>query len=176
MLRLHDACGETVHLGQLQYDRIVCIEVVPRENALRPHSRRGSAVLTHASALGKAILAFSPAETVAGLIRGRTLAAIAPNAIPDSGELEAELRRVRERGYAFDRAESSTISGCVAAPILNAHGVVLGAMSISGPVSPFQPRRQGAVERLLGAAAEISRQFQREPATAGMAACNGAAG
>jgi DNA-binding IclR family transcriptional regulator len=161
MLHLRDEYGETVNLGQLQFDKVSYLEVVPSEFALRLHERPGAAVAVHASALGKAILAFSPSEVVDGLVRGRELQMFTRNTITDPEEFLQELRRVRERGYAMDRGEASTLAICAAAPILDDHGMALAAISISGPASRFNPRKDSPViEGLLLAASEISRQLR----------------
>ena len=161
MLRLRDEFGETVNLGQLQFDKVTYVEVVPSEYALRLHERPGATIAAHASALGKAILAFSPNELVDSLLRGRELPMLTRSTVTDPEELMQELRRVRERGYSLDKGETSTLATCVSAPILDAHGMALAAISISGPASRFNPRKDSPViEGLLMAASEISRQMR----------------
>jgi DNA-binding IclR family transcriptional regulator len=161
MLKLRDEFGETVNLGWLQLDRVTYIEVVPSEFALRLHERPGASVCVHASALGKAILAFSPEVVVDSLLRGRELQMFTRNTITDPEQMIAELHRVHEHGYAFDRGETSLLATCVAAPIIDARGVALAALSVSGPTSRFNPRANSPViESLLIAASEISKQFR----------------
>ncbi len=166
MLRLRDQFGETVNLGRLQLDKVSYVEVVPSEFALRLHERPGASVNLHASALGKAILAFSPPGLAESLIQGRELAMYTRNTITDTDEFVAELRRVRDRGYAFDRGETSLQATCIAAPILDARGTAIAALSISGPTSRFNPRANSpVVESLLLAAREVSLQFRPRPST-----------
>jgi IclR family acetate operon transcriptional repressor len=165
MLKLRDEYGETVNLGQLQLDKVVYVEVVPSEFALRLQERAGATVCAHATALGKAILAFSPPDVVDGLLRGRELQMFTRHTITDPDELIADLHRARERGYALDRGEISLLATCVAAPILDGHGIALAAMSISGPSSRFNPRSNSPViESLLIAAAETSKHFRQRAA------------
>ncbi|MBM3811151.1 MAG: IclR family transcriptional regulator [Acidimicrobiia bacterium] len=161
MLRLRDAHGETVNLGQLQVDRIRYVEVVPSEFALRLHERPGAIVPVHATALGKAILAFLPPETAEGLLEGMPMPALAANTITTVAGMMAELEAVRRRGYAFDRGETSTLATCVAAPILDARGEAVAALSISGPSSRFSPHEgSDVVEDLREAAREIGRSIR----------------
>lgn len=165
MLELRDQFGETVNLGQLQLDRVVYLEVVPSEFALRLHERPGASASFHASALGKAILAFSPDQVVRGLLHGRALPALTSNTITAPGAFLRELRRVRARGYALDREETMLLAACVGAPILDAHGQAVAALSISGPSSRFQPRREPRViTALRAAAAAISERLGERPA------------
>ena len=89
------------------------------------------------------------------------------NTITDPEEFRKELRRVRERGYAFDRGETSTLATCVGAPILDGRGNAIAGISISGPTSRFNPKKDSpVVEGLLAAAAEISKHFRQPAAVA----------
>ncbi len=161
MLELRDVYGETVNLGQLELDKVVYIEVVPSEYALRFHERPGSTIFVHASGLGKAILAFSDQALVESLLSGRELPLSTRNTITDAGELKVELKRIREAGFAFDRGETATMATCVAAPILNASKRAIAALSVSGPTSRFNPRKDSPIiESLLKAAADISKGLQ----------------
>jgi DNA-binding IclR family transcriptional regulator len=162
MLELRDKYGETVNLGVQQFDKVTYIEVIPSEFALRLQESRGASVPAHASALGKAILAFSPQELVEQLIRHHQLDSITPNTITRPEELLAEIRRVRTAGVAFDRGEGSLLAVCIGAPILDGHGNAVAAMSISGPASRFNPKRDSPViSSLLKATTELSRALQR---------------
>jgi IclR family acetate operon transcriptional repressor len=157
MVRLRNESGETVNLGQLQFDKIVYLEVVPSEFALRLSERPGATVAPHASALGKAILAFSPPEIVDSLIHAHELAMFTRNTITEPRAFLEELRRVRDRGFAFDKGEASSLATCVGAPILAENGSAIAAMSISGPTSRFNPRRDSPViASLLRATRDIS--------------------
>jgi IclR family transcriptional regulator, acetate operon repressor len=167
MVKLRNSSGETVNLGQLQFDKVIYLEVVPSEFALRLSERPGATVATHASALGKAILAFSPGELVDSIIRAHELSAFTRNTITEPGAMVDELRRVRERGYAFDKGEASSLATCVGAPIVGETGRAFAAMSISGPTSRFNPRRTSPIiEELLRATAEISRELRKRQARA----------
>jgi len=161
MLRLRDEFGETVNLGHLHVDKVVYLEVVPSEYALRLHERPGASVPVHASALGKAILAFSPPDVVESLTQNRALSSHTPNTITEPAAFLRELQRVRVQGYALDREETVLLATCVGAPILDAGGRAVAALSISGPSSRFQPRRdRRVIPSLLGVAAELSQRLR----------------
>ena len=162
MLRLRDLFGETVNLGQLQLDKVVYIEVVPSEYALRLSERPGVSAPVHTTALGKAILAFSPPEVARSLLLGRPLPALTPHTITDPDELLRELGRVRARGYALDLEETMPLANCIAAPIPGPGGTALAAMSLSGPSSRFHPRRdKRLIQQLLKAAEEIAGKLRQ---------------
>lgn len=164
MLKLRDQFGETVNLGQLQLDKMIYVEVVPSENALRLHERPGAIAPVHASALGKAVLAFLSQQTMEALLRDRDLEMLTRHTITGADKLIEELQRVRERGYAFDRGETSLLVTCVGAPILGTNDTPLGAMSISGPTSRFNPTDNSPViDALLRAVADVSKELRRGP-------------
>jgi IclR family acetate operon transcriptional repressor len=166
MLGLRDEFGETVNLGRLDLDKVVYLEVVPSEYALRLNERPGASVWAHASAMGKCILAYAPLEVIAGILDHRKLPALTPHTITDTEELRHELRRVRARGYAYDREETTLLATCIAAPIYDAQHRVIAGMSISGPCSRFNPRRdKRVVQGLLRAAAAVSEQCSPHPKT-----------
>lgn len=166
MLELRNRFGETVNLGQLQLDKVVYVEVVPSEYALRLHERHGATVPLHASALGKAILAFSDEAFAADILSGDLLA-LTPNTITDAEQVLRELKRIRDRGYALDKGEISSLATCVAAPILNEQRRAIAAISISGPASRFNPvKNSDVVDNLMKVADQISRQIQNRRAGA----------
>jgi IclR family KDG regulon transcriptional repressor len=57
------------------------------------------------------------------------------NTITSKKKLFEELKITRERGYAIDNEEIEDGLRCIAAPIFNAEGNVIAAVSISGPSS-----------------------------------------
>ena len=156
MIRLRDRFGETVNLGKLQHDKVVYLEVVPSESALRFSERPGATVAVHASSLGRAILAFSPAAVVDGLIAGRPLAALTALTITGEPELREELGLVRRQGYSLEVEETALQAVCVGAPILGRNGEAIAALSLSGPIHRFRPQEDPQiVTALREAAAEI---------------------
>ena len=105
-----------------------------------PHSRQGGRQALHATGLGKAILAFSGPDVVDDLLSA-PLAALTPQTIVDPERLRAELARVRAYRVAYDVEESRLGLFCVAAPILDARGRALGAISVTGATALDQAER-----------------------------------
>jgi len=157
MIRLRDAFGETVNLGKLQHDKVVYLEVVPSESALRFSERPGATVTVHASALGRAILAFSPPAIADSLIAGRPLAALTEKTVTNEAALRAELAKIKRQGYAIETEEVALQATCLGAPILNSRGEAIAGLSLSGPIHRFLPRKdRKIITALRKAAAEIS--------------------
>jgi DNA-binding IclR family transcriptional regulator len=156
MVRLRAQFGETITLAKLDSDRVVYVEVLESEHALRLCERKGGWDHAHASALGKVILAFSPPGSVSHLLASK-LPALTPRTITATAAMQEEFSRIRRRGYALDREESRLLANCIAAPILDREGFALAAISISGPSSRFNPsRNKTAASVLMEAARQIS--------------------
>jgi IclR family acetate operon transcriptional repressor len=161
MLKLRNAFGETVNLGQLQHDTVVYIEVVPSEYALKLSERPGATVWALSTALGRCILAFSPPSLVESLIRGRELPALTPFTITDPVKLAREFKKVRAQGYAVEVEESALQATCVGVPILNAEECAIAALSISGPTHRFRPAQDDSIAlALIEAVRQIEREFR----------------
>lgn len=128
---LREATGQTIHLAVLDGVDVVYVEILrSRDRPVLP-SRVGGRLPAHATGVGKAILAFSPRETVTTIL-GHGLASLSPRTITMPGMLQAELGQIRRCGVAFDREESGIGTACVASPILGAGGSVVAALSVSG--------------------------------------------
>lgn len=95
----------------------------------------------HSTALGKAILAHLPEENVEDIVDHRGLPAVSENTITSRSALFEELERTRARGYALDDEERLPGLRCVAAPVQTTDDDVLGAISVSGPVSRISNER-----------------------------------
>lgn len=89
----------------------------------------------HWSAAGKAILSAFDEADLDALLDRYGLPERTDHTITDRGEFKAELDRVRERGYATNDEEDLLGIRAVGAPIFSPEGEVLGAISLSAPVS-----------------------------------------
>lgn len=101
----------------------------------------GTCVDLHSTALGKSILAYLPDARVDTIIDRRGLPAQTAQTITTQSELEQELNRIRERGYAIDDEEHHEGLRCIAAPVLSNDDRVLGAMSIAAPTNRMRGDR-----------------------------------
>lgn len=88
----------------------------------------GRHVPYHASALGKVLLAFGAAQLPTGNLQSKTSRTITSRAV-----LSKELDKVRKVGYAIIDSELEEGLVAVAAPVFGPTGLVVAAISISGP-------------------------------------------
>ncbi|MCW2793732.1 MAG: IclR family transcriptional regulator [Nocardioides sp.] len=143
---------ETVHLAQLEGGRIRYVAGAESQRALRVADRTGQLFPAHRTATGKAILAdLTPAqlEEVLASAAGDEGAHLSPE---ERAELDADLEKVRERGYSYNRRESDDIVS-VATAVRNRRGLTVAAINASAPVSRMTQKRQLSVVRHLHAAA-----------------------
>jgi DNA-binding IclR family transcriptional regulator len=115
-----------------------CIE--PSDDDYLPFTEGDIAPL-HATAGGKAILAYLPAERRRELIEPRGLTEYTDRTITDWAELEKELRSVRNQRIAFDREEFIEGYQCVASPVMGEGRVPLGAVSVTGNIDRMSGKR-----------------------------------
>lgn len=86
----------------------------------------------HATALGKALLAFSPDDTVDGII-GRGLKAYTPNTLTDPEQFRRCLASIRLTRVAISRWELKPGISGVAVPVFGAGGVAMAALGLNAP-------------------------------------------
>ena len=123
-------------------------------------SQVGGTIPTYCSALGRAILAWSPPaaldEVIAAGLPPRT-----PRTITEPDALRRELAAIPDRGWAIEREEGNVGVSCVAAPIFGPLGEVVAALSVTGPSAAVRSERAGPAVQLAAAAA--SRAYSARP-------------
>lgn len=131
---LADTLGERVNLTTEEHGKGVYLYQESGEDAITLDSYVGKRQYLHSTAFGKAMLAHMPEDRVEAILDRHGMPTRTDRTIGDSEALFAELRTIREDGYATDDEESLQGLRCVAAPILTQSDAVLGAVSVSGPV------------------------------------------
>lgn len=153
--------GETVHLAVVDGVEMVYVKKIESSHPVRLVSRVGTRVPMHSTALGKAVLAASgwpeatSREALVGILSRRT-----KSTLTDEGQLAADVRKIRDRGYAIDWEENEVGVVCVGSACRDRSGWPVGAVSVSSPVH----RADGAAvarngERVAEAARTISREL-----------------
>ena len=148
--------GLAVRIGVLAGDDVVIIHHEPRPDGSRQMPEIGIVIPAHASALGKAILAFTrPDGRLAG---SPALRSMTGETIASREALEAELESVRATGLA-DEVEEALLGECgVAAPVFDAHADVAGAIGVVVPSAAW-PVDQAVRDAVREAARAISREL-----------------
>lgn len=159
--RINVATGETVNLAVLQGDSVVTLVKREARHAVRVDTGAlGMAEAVHASATGKAMLAWLPENEIHRILKLRGMTRFTEATFTDSAMLIEELRHVRRNGFALDREECQPGVTSVAAVIRNHTGAVVGAIGASTPTlradeSHLLKMRQ----EVLSAARALSAEF-----------------
>ena len=150
---LWKATQETVNLAVLDRGTVLYVDVIESPHEFRLASRVGARRSLHATALGKALAAFLPAEQREDILSTITFQAPTPSTVMNLVQLRQELEKVRRQGYAVDNEEAVQGARCVSAPILGAREEPLAAVSVSGPVTRISLNQVPALAAAVRSAA-----------------------
>lgn len=135
MRDLRDRHGQTVSLAVRVAHQLLYLETVEGTQALRFVEPAGATGPLHATALGKALLAWCAPPVRDTVLSDVQFERFTDSTITSREAFQEELVRVHERGYSVDDEESVPGARCVAAPILEAGGMATAAMSVSAPIA-----------------------------------------
>jgi DNA-binding IclR family transcriptional regulator len=161
MTQLAEQCGEMVLLGV--YDRemqsMMFGASVDAPHPLRYVIELNAWLPVYAGASGIAIMAFLPDDEIEAIIR-HGVTAVTEHTLTDVEALREEVRRTRERGYAFTRGQRIRGAIGVGAPIFGSDGDVLGDICVTIPEQRFDAaREQSLAELVIGCANAVSSEF-----------------
>ena len=145
LVTLRDVSGESAQFYVRDGASRVCVAAAERAHGLRDTVPVGARLPMTAGSAAHALLAFAPADEVTPLL-------------PSASFTARTLLDVRRRGWAHSIAEREPGVASLSAPVRDAAGGVLGAVSISGPVERLGRRpAPEVVGAVLDAAGAISR-------------------
>jgi DNA-binding IclR family transcriptional regulator len=152
--------GETSHFAVRMGDSVVIIARTSGPSAFQLSDRAGIVRPAHGTALGKIILAALRPEQFERFLTRTALVAFTPKTIVDPERLREEIEEVRRSGVAYDDGEFDAEVRCIAVPVRDFTGQVIGSIGISGPVWRLSiqllPKRTEILQR---AAARLSAEF-----------------
>ena len=154
--RLHARTGHTLHLAQLIEGQVIYIDKVEDASGVRMYSRIGLPVRLNCTGVGKVVLAQLTPARRAELLAGVDWTRHTPHTLGPV-ELERDLERIAERGWGVDDGEHEEFVNCLAAPISDSTGTVVGALSLTSlrMVADLAALR-GHLQRVLDTARTIS--------------------
>ena len=123
--------GETATLSVPGDSDAITVDVVRSPRYIADGSQLGRPSIAHATAAGKVMLAFDGARPAS------ELQAYTPRTITDPLQLEAEIARVRRRGWADAFAEREVGLNAIAAPVWTSDGSLAGIIALQGPIPRF---------------------------------------
>ena len=128
--RLATRTGAAVRVGVLHGASVTVVHHVFRPDAAFQVLEVGAQLPAHASALGKAMLAYAPEPVLAETVRRAAAQAHQPDA--DRQGTARAARRVRESGIARERDEAVLGESSVAGPITDHARHAVGAIGVVG--------------------------------------------
>ena len=133
MRELRDKVRETVLLGVLLDNSIALLDQVIGNHPFTFYIRPGKNFVMHASAPGKAVLAFLSPEEQEKILGNIELIRFNERTLTDRDSLMHDLQKVVELGYSIDRGEELDGVHCIGAPILDGNGSPVAVVWTTGP-------------------------------------------
>jgi DNA-binding IclR family transcriptional regulator len=145
--RLREITGESVQLYRREGTARICIAALEPPAGLRDTVPVGSRMPMTAGSGAKVLLAYSDTATQQAVL-------------PTAKFSDRALAEVRKRGWAQSAAEREPGVASVSAPVRDAKGVVIAAISVSGPIDRMG-RRPGErwASDLLAASEALTRRL-----------------
>ena len=156
--RLAARADAAVRVGVMHGATVVVVHHVFRPDTTLQILEVGAELPLHASALGKAMIAFLPPEAVLDLLAEPlprlTSRTLSPRALRD------QLQEIQERGFARERDEAVLGESSIASPIFDHSGHAVGSIGIVGDTDRIMSR--GPSKPLVAAVTEAARGVSRE--------------
>ncbi len=149
------ATGECAHVGVLSQGKVLYIDQVESPASLRVNAEVGFMAPLHCTALGKVLLAFGRLPLPEKLERHTDATLVTRDS------LRRQLEEVREQGFAVDDEEFDPGVRCIAAPVFDYRGKVIGSIGVSGPVTRMTTANMPAVaEQVLAISRQLSAKMK----------------
>ena len=160
MLRMVALANESSSLGVPATNHVLIVSTIESSQGVRGARYSGRHSPYHASAIGKAILAFLPAAERDVLLGEGELERLTPKTLTSRLMLFRQLDEIGKRGFAMSLEEEEIGANAVAVPLLSRMREVVGALAIWGP-APRLTR-----DRLSGIGAHLLKEASRFPSEA----------
>lgn len=154
---LYEATHDNVQLGVLRDDRVLIVERLRGTRSVPVVTQVGAMLPLHTTGVGKVLLAYAPPEVREKVLAGE-LARHAARSITAADDLRRALEQVRRSGYALTRDEMTLGASSVGAPVRDAAGGVVAALSL------VSATRSADLRRLLPPLTTAARALSRDVA------------
>lgn len=159
--------GESSHFAVRMGDSVVVIARTSGPGAFQLTDRVGVVRPAHCTALGKVILAALRPDQLKRFLERVELKPSTEKSITEAPVLLREIEDIRRSGIAFDDGEFNIEVRCVAVPVKDFTGQIVGALGISGPVWRMSIQALQARAKIVRAAADrLSAEFGAKGAKA----------
>ena len=130
--KLAQELGKTVFLGVEKDGKVIYIDKYEPKSTIITTAVLGTRNPVYCTALGKAIMSTYSKDDVIEILKSSKMSPLTKFTITNISEYIKDLEKVKEKGYSVDNREMEERMLCVAAPIYDATGNIVGAISASG--------------------------------------------
>lgn len=154
---LRDETGETVQLSAMEGPLMHVLLKEEGFRAVRIISNTGSRVPVNWAAAGRLLVSDLDDDALRRLLTATVTPSPTGKAETDVDRLVAQIRAAQAAGHAVEIGETNEHAGCVAAPVLDAAGHVIAALSLAAPEQRLNsPDRKSLVAAVRRAATDLS--------------------
>ena len=154
---------DTIHLGVRDGDDVLYIDKIPGTRGLEMRSRVGHRMPLASTGIGKAMMLDLPHDTWSKLLesshRALAGASFKPDHRPDVDTFLQRMTRYAQGGFTFDLEENEASIRCVAAPVRDASGAIVAALSVASTI-PYMPHER--MEELIPVVQREARAISEE--------------
>jgi len=150
--------SETCFLGVYNSGYVVYLYKSEGTLSIQTNARLGARLPAWCTGIGKSLLAFQPQEEIDQVLK-QPLTPFTENTIVDRVVLYETLADIRLKGYSLDNEESEEGLTCVARPVFNYTGSIIGAISVAGPTYRMLRKIDEVNEELGQVCSLISRRL-----------------
>ncbi len=151
--------GETSHFGIQNNDKVWIARVCESPLPLHAASRAGAIVDAHCSGTGKVILA-DILKKSPDTIKKTKFVKRTKNTITTFTALQKNLKQIQKQGFAIDDEEYHEGVRCLAVPVYDKLGVLVGSLGITAPANRFtKEHEQSMYEIVREVGNEISKKI-----------------
>ena len=160
---LADQTGETAHLAIREGEMALFVDHAIGKHVITVCGQVGELVPLYCTAHGKALLADYDARQLQALFGTAPLPAYTKNTVATVEQLVSACARIKFQGLVTDEEEYQEGVRCIAAPIRDHDGVVIGSIGISAPATRFPLERfVSCGKQVTGAAQGIHRLLSNQ--------------
>lgn len=160
MRELRDELGDTLLIGVLNGTEIIVLEQALGSQLFRFSVNAGHRIRVHCSAPGKAIVAHLTEAQADHVIGQLDFKRFNENTITSAKAFRAELKKVKELGYAEDKGEEYAGIYCVGSTVFDRTGDPIASIWVTGPDMRVTPKMiPGIGRKIHDGAMRISRRM-----------------
>lgn len=160
--KLAKQTGETAHIAVMSKENAVILNRVEGSSPVAFAERIGSLRPAYCTAIGRVLLAQKSDAAIEVYLGKTPLTAMTSHTQVRPEQIQAEIEKVRQLGYAYEDQELNPEIRCVAAPVYGFTGEAVMAIGISAPTYRLLDEKiKSMADEVKRAAENLSQVFGR---------------